>query len=78
MGIIKDEQSSRACDVAFSDTEMIIYFEDGKQLYVPLEWLTGLRGASRIELENWRLIGNGESIHWEDLDKDISIESLLQ
>jgi hypothetical protein len=26
---------------------------------------------------NWRLIGKGQGIHWEDIDEDISIEGLL-
>jgi hypothetical protein len=29
------------------------------------------------ERQNWRLIGEGEGIHWPDLDEDISIEGLL-
>ena len=27
--------------------------------------------------DDWRLIGRGEGVHWEALDEDISIESLL-
>ncbi|MCF8236438.1 MAG: DUF2442 domain-containing protein, partial [Bacteroidales bacterium] len=26
---------------------------------------------------NWRFIGEGEGIHWEDLDEDILVEGLL-
>jgi hypothetical protein len=33
--------------------------------------------GSDEERGNWRLIGNGEGIHWEALDEDISIESLI-
>jgi hypothetical protein len=29
------------------------------------------------EREDWRLIGRGEGIHWNALDEDISVESLL-
>jgi len=28
------------------------------------------------ERNKWRLIGGGEGIHWEDIDKDISIGDL--
>jgi hypothetical protein len=29
------------------------------------------------ERDHWRVIGNGEGIHWPDLDEDISVENLL-
>jgi len=29
------------------------------------------------ERNNWRLIGQGEGIHWPDLDEDISAENIL-
>ncbi len=29
------------------------------------------------ERNNWRFIGKGQGIHWEDIDEDISIEGLL-
>ncbi len=29
-------------------------------------------------LENWRLIARGIGIHWEDIDEDISVASLLR
>ena len=29
------------------------------------------------QLQNYRLIGKGEGIHWPDLDEDISVEKLL-
>jgi hypothetical protein len=29
------------------------------------------------ERSHWRLIGEGEGIHWIDLDEDISVESIL-
>lgn len=33
--------------------------------------------AKKQELENYELIGDGEGIHWPDLDEDISIEGIL-
>ena len=33
--------------------------------------------ASPEERNNWRLIGQGQGIHWEDIDEDISVEGLL-
>jgi hypothetical protein len=38
---------------------------------------TTLRDATETERNNWRLIGRGIGIHWEDLDEDISAAGLL-
>lgn len=42
-------------------------------------WLgtQGLRTGTRAEEANWRLIGEGEGIHWPDADEDISLDGLL-
>lgn len=57
---------------------MVVYFEDGRELAVPLEWFPKLRSASIEQLKKWRFIGNGEGIHWEELDEDISVVNLLE
>ncbi len=50
---------------------------DGRTISVPLAWYPRLVHASGKELYNWRLIGQGQGIHWEDLDEDISVAGLL-
>jgi uncharacterized protein DUF2442 len=49
---------------------------DGHSISVPTAWFPRLIHATPEEKRNWRLIGKGEGIHWEDLDEDISIEGL--
>lgn len=44
---------------------------------MPLEWFPRLRDATREQRQHWRLIGGGIGIHWEEVDEDISVESLL-
>jgi hypothetical protein len=34
-------------------------------------------GSLHEERYNWRQIGQGEGIHWPDLDEDISVENIL-
>lgn len=67
----------RAQNVRVSSDELIVELEDGRTLSVPLAWYPRLLYASEEERQNWRLIGKGEGIHWEDLDEDISVEHLL-
>ena len=50
---------------------------DGRTISVPLAWFPRLLHATRKERDNWRLIGQGHGIHWEDLDEDVSVENLL-
>jgi len=33
--------------------------------------------ATVEERNNWRLIGKGHGIHWEDIDEDINVNGLL-
>ncbi|MGY0406775.1 MAG: DUF2442 domain-containing protein [Polaribacter sp.] len=77
MSILSINKSKFATDLSFTETKMIVQFEDGRELSVPLEWFCKLRNATKEQLEKWRFIGKGEGIHWEELDEDISIENLI-
>jgi hypothetical protein len=50
---------------------------DGRTISVPLWWYPRLLHATADERKNWRLAGTGRGIHWENIDKDISVEGLL-
>jgi hypothetical protein len=56
---------------------MYLILDDGRELTVPINWFPTLRDATSEERNNWRFIGDGEGIHWEDLDEDILVEGLL-
>jgi hypothetical protein len=64
--------------VYFTEDMLYIHLLDGRELGVPLEWFPKLRNATVQQLENWRLIGKGVGIHWEDIDEDISLAGLLK
>jgi len=66
-----------ATDVAFGEDSFCITLADGREVSVPLEWFPRLRDASQDERAAWRLIGGGIGIHWETIDEDISVESVL-
>lgn len=50
---------------------------DGRTISIPLVWYPRLLHGSNEERNHWRLIGQGEGIHWEDLDEDISVENII-
>ncbi len=66
-----------AVDVQVSEDEITVSLADGRRVSAPLVWFPRLLGASSAARSNWRLIGDGEGVHWPDADEDISIEALL-
>lgn len=66
-----------AVDVSFTTDALIVVLADGRQVSAPLEWFPRLLRGTSKQRKNWRLIGGGIGIHWEDLDEDISVRSLL-
>ena len=62
----------------FADDMMYVRLLDGREVGVPLAWFPALAKATGSQKDNWRLIGNGVGIRWEDLDEDLSIAGLLE
>lgn len=60
-----------------SEDTLSVEFNDGRAISVPLDWYPRLSHANEQERSNWRIIGKGHGIHWEDLDEDASVEGLL-
>jgi hypothetical protein len=60
-----------------TDDALIVGLTDGRTVSVPLAWYPRLQHGQPEERGNWRLIGEGEGVHWPDLDEDISAESIL-
>ena len=60
-----------------TEDTLSVDLSDGRTISVPLEWFPRLLHAKPKERNNWRLIGRGHGIHWEDIDEDISVEGLL-
>ena len=56
---------------------MWVLFTDGKQLSVPLAYFPRLEKASAEQRMNFKMSGGGYGIHWDELDEDIHVQSLL-
>jgi hypothetical protein len=63
--------------VTVTEDTLSVDLSDGRTISVPLAWFPRLLHASQEERINWRLIGKGQGVHWEDIDEDISVEGLL-
>ncbi len=66
-----------AHSVSFTDVSLQVSLADGRDISVPMAWFPRLLQATPEERSQWRLIGGGIGIHWESIDEDISIDSLL-
>ncbi len=69
---------TNAVDVKVTDDQLLVVLADGRELAVPLAWFPRLTEATQEQRKNWRLIGQGQGIHWPDVDEDISVVSLLR
>ena len=77
MSVLQITKSTNAVNICFDDIKMYLVLDDGRELSVPLNWFPSLRDSTPEQRNNWRFIGDGEGIHWEDLDEDILVEGLL-
>jgi Protein of unknown function (DUF2442) len=74
---MRERHTPNAENVTITEDTLAVDLSDGRTISVPLAWFPRLLHASPEERDNWRLIGKGQGIHWEDLDEDISVEGLL-
>lgn len=68
----------RVAEVEITDDELSVRLMDGRTISVPLVWYPRLLNASGEQRKNWRIIGGGYGLHWEDVDEDLSTEGLLR
>ena len=72
-----DVTEARAQRVSVTADTLVVELVDARTISVPVAWYPRLAHGTSAERDKWRFIGDGEGIHWPDLDEDISIEGLL-
>ncbi|MBI4489063.1 MAG: DUF2442 domain-containing protein [Deltaproteobacteria bacterium] len=50
---------------------------DGRTISVPLAWSWRLSEATPEQRARFEIIGDGQGVHWPDIDEDISAEGML-
>ncbi len=75
---VSSPTSVLALNVRFTADALLVALSDGREISTPLEWFPRLRDATPKQRKNWRLIAKGIGIHWEDVDEDISVATLLR
>lgn len=77
MNTLAVETHPCALTVKCSDAVLSVDLMDGRTVSVPIIWFPRLSQATQAQKDNWQLLGNGEGIHWPDLDEDLSVAGLL-
>lgn len=68
----------RAHHVQIEHDALIVELVDGRSVSVPLTWFPRLLHATPAQQKKWELLGDGEGIHWTEIDEDLSIVGLLR
>ena len=56
---------------------IVAHLVDGRTISVPLAWSWRLSDATPEQRNNFEIIGNGQGVHWSELDEDISARGML-
>jgi len=67
----------RIKEVRVTKDEIIAHLVDGRVISVPLVWSWRLSEATPKQRAKFRLIGDGQGIHWPEIDEDLSAEGML-
>jgi hypothetical protein len=68
----------RITAIEVSDEHITAHLADGRVVSVPLAWSWRLSDATPEQRNKFEIIGDGEGVHWADVDKDISAKGMLQ
>lgn len=77
MSIAVNVIEPRLLDIRVTEDEIIADLVDGRTISVPLAWSWRLSEATPDQRQNFEIIGDGQGIHWPDIDEDISVEGML-
>ena len=77
MNTLAIEMVPQAHNVTCTEVSLIVDLLDGRSISAPLVWFPLLSKASAKQLSNWELLGDGEGIHWPEIDEDLSVAGLL-
>ena len=66
-----------AKSVEFDAEMMHVFLSDGRIISVPIIWFPLLHRASADERKKYEIGGGGISLHWPEIDDDISVANLM-
>lgn len=71
--------TSRTTIVKLSfEEKILIHLSSGDLLAIPYDYTERLKNADKTALQDYRLIGGGVGVHFEQIDEDISLRGIVQ
>lgn len=67
----------RVTRVSSTADTLVVDFEDGRSVHLPLLWYPRLNQATQEQRDRYELMGRGFGVHWPDVDEDLSAKGLL-
>jgi hypothetical protein len=61
----------------FDEEMMHVFLTDGRIISVPIIWFPLLYEATPEQREKYEIGGGGISLHWPEIDEDLSIAGLM-
>jgi hypothetical protein len=74
---IVESVEPRIQNIRVTSDAIIAYLVDGRVVSVPLAWSWRLSEATAKQRGRFKLIGDGQGVHWPEVDEDISIAGML-
>ena len=68
---------ARVKNVTVTDDLITFHLVDGRVISVPLVWSWRLSEATTAQRDNYEIIGDGQGVHWPDVDEDLSVEGMF-
>ena len=72
------QSEPRIASVKVTNKAIVAHLTDGRIVSVPLKWSWRLSDATPRERARWEIIGEGQGIHWPDVDEDVSLNGMLR
>jgi Protein of unknown function (DUF2442) len=69
--------SALAKSVNFDNEMMHVSLTDGRLISVPIIWFPLLRAATSEQRSKYEIGGAGTSLHWPELEEDLSVAGLM-
>ena len=63
--------------VNFDEDMMHVLLTDGRCISIPIIWFPLLRVATPDQRSKYEIGGGGTSLHWPELDEDLSVAGLM-
>ncbi|GJL56679.1 MAG: hypothetical protein NPIRA02_38110 [Nitrospirales bacterium] len=72
-----ENNEARISSIHVSAESITAELTDGRVISVPVVWSWRLANATPEQRNNVEIIGNGQGVHWPDIDEDLSARGML-